>query len=245
MRGFFSRLWFSGVVGTFLTGAFFLLPIVLTFFIISYVANWLRSFVGPGTFLGDLVTTSGSQFFGITNQNLAFWLGLALVLSAIWALGAVITLLAKRRLEDAFDGLLNRVPLVRSVYNPVARMVRLMGGGSSDLEGMQVISCRFGGEMGADILALLTSQETFNINGEKRKLVYIPTSPVPMSGGLLLVPERSIQIMNDLDIDGLMKIYLSLGALAPDSMPQQFIWPDPSPANARVVNPSEIDPKLV
>jgi uncharacterized membrane protein len=41
-------------------------------------------------------------------------------------------------------------------------------------------------------------------------MVYIPTSPVPMTGGLLFVPVDSIRPV-DMSVESLMSIYLSMG----------------------------------
>lgn len=229
MRSFFSNLWSVGIVGTFLTGMLFLLPVVVTIYIITWLIGWAGGVVGPGSFLGGFLSEWGARLFGIDNDAVALGIGILIAVMGIWMLGFIVTIFARRRLDRALDGLLSRIPFVSSVYNPVARVVRLMGGqGADELSGMLVVACRFGGETGADVLALLTSNETFVINGEKRKLVYIPTSPVPMSGGLLMVPEHSLQVMQDMSMDDLMKIYLSLGALAPDAMPKRFVWPDPN-----------------
>lgn len=82
---------------------------------------------------------------------------------------------------------------------------------------MQVVMCRFGGSTGADVLAVLTTPQTYTVGGEPRLLVCLPTSPVPMSGGLVFVPEANVETVDGMDVDELMKIYFSLGVLAPDA----------------------------
>ncbi len=85
---------------------------------------------------------------------------------------------------------------------------------------MNVVSCRFGGGgNGVDVLALLASQVVYNIAGERRRLVYLPTAPIPMSGALVLVAETAITPVPEMKVDDLLKIYVSLGALAPEVLP--------------------------
>jgi uncharacterized membrane protein len=85
---------------------------------------------------------------------------------------------------------------------------------------MSVVACRFGGtDNGVDVLALLASNHVYNIAGERRRLVYLPTAPIPMSGGLVLVAEAAITAVPDMKVDDLLKIYVSLGALTPEVMP--------------------------
>ena len=107
----------------------------------------------------------------------------------------------------SMDGVLTKVPLFRAVYRPVSQVVRLFAGSNADLTGLPVVMCRLGGEQGVDVPAFLASSETFTVAGEPRLLVYLPTSPLPAWGGLVL------------DADALIKLYFSFGVLAPETLP--------------------------
>ncbi len=69
------------------------------------------------------------------------------------------------------------------------------------------------------MLALLASQHVYNIAGGRRRLVYLPTAPIPMSGGLVLVAEAAVTAVPEMKVDDLLKIYVSLGALMPEVLP--------------------------
>ncbi len=84
---------------------------------------------------------------------------------------------------------------------------------------MSAVMCRPGGSAGADVPALLASREVYEIAGERRSLVYLPTSPLPAWGGLVLVPESAVIPFPDMDADGLIKLYFSFGILASEVMP--------------------------
>ncbi len=224
MLNWLSRFWRTSVIGSFLAGLLFLLPIVLTIFIIAWIVNFIRGAMGPGTILGDLLTRGGNYLLGSNQDTLAFWLGVGVALIGIWLLGLIVKTRAKHIIQNYLDSLFARVPLIRSIYNPVSRVVRLATdrgtGAPGDLSSMSVVSCRFGGpENGVDVLALLASQHVYNIANERRRLVYLPTAPIPMSGGLVLVAEKAITPVPEMKVDDLLKIYVSLGALAPEIMP--------------------------
>jgi uncharacterized membrane protein len=224
MLNWISRFWRTSVIGSFLAGLLFLLPIVLTVYIVAWIVNFVRSAIGPGTILGDLLTRGGSFLLGLSNQDtLAFWLGVGIALAGIWTLGLIVKTGAKHIIEEYVDRLVTRLPIIRSIYNPVSRVVRLMtergGGGQGDLSGMSVVSCRFGSrEGGVDVLSLLASQHVFIIAGERRRLVYIPAAPIPMSGGLVLVAESAVTPVPEMKVDDLLKVYVSLGALSTEVM---------------------------
>jgi uncharacterized membrane protein len=146
-----------------------------------------------------------------------------IVLFGTWCLGIVVRARAAQSMHETVDWLFTKLPVIRSIYNPISRVVRVVtekGGG--DFSGMSVVACRFGGADGVDVLALLATQEIYLINGERRRMVYLPTAPLPMSGGLVLVSENAVVRVPDMKVDDLLKIYFSLGALAPESMPSSL-----------------------
>lgn len=231
MKGFIERIWKSGVVGTFLTGLFFILPVVLTVAIIGWIIGKLQAALGPGTWLGDVFSLGGSAIVGSQHSIVAFWLGVLLALGGIWLLGFIVRTRARHLLQRALDGLLDRLPLIRAIYGPVSQVVAMVrGSGKKDVEGMTVVLCRFGRAGGARMLALLTSPTIYNLDEGTCHLVYIPTSPLPMSGGLTFVPVDAVSPVPDLDVDGLMRIYFSLGALSRQVMPERFVTPSAADA---------------
>jgi uncharacterized membrane protein len=224
MKGFLERIWKSGVVGTFLTGLFFVLPVVLTVAIIGWIIGRLQAALGPGTWLGNAFSRGGSAIIGPQDSSVAFWLGVLLALGGIWLLGFVVRTRARHLLQRILDALLDRLPLVRTIYGPVSQVVTMLRRtGAKDVEGMSVVMCKFGREGGASMLALLTSPTVYNLDQGPCHLVYLPTSPLPMSGGLTFVPTDAVSPVADLTVDGLMRIYFSLGALSRQVMPQRFI----------------------
>ena len=147
---------------------------------------------------------------------------------ALWDLGRTVaaspTLMAA--LDAGTDGLLDRLPLIRTIYGPVSQVVTMLRGSSSkDVEGMSVVLCRFGSGGGASMLALLTSPTVYTLAEGACHLVYLPTSPLPMSGGLTFVPVEAVSPVPEMDVDGLMRIYFSLGALSREVMPTRLVAP--------------------
>ncbi len=219
-----SEIWRSGIIGTFLAGLTFLLPVTLTVGIIIWIANWFRSALGPNTFFGDLLTQGGARLVGPEREYAAYGLGILITILAIWLIGIFIRSRAKHRLEMTRDWFFNQMPIFRTIYKPVQRVVSLISEDSSkEFSGMTVVRVQFGGEDGAEVLALLTSDQVFSVKNKEKVLIYIPTSPVPMSGGLLLVERKNVHQVEGMNVDDLMKIYLSLGVLATESVPDSLL----------------------
>jgi uncharacterized membrane protein len=219
MRSIFRGLWRIGIVGNLVTGSLVLLPLVLTILIIAWMVSAVAAVLGPGSWFGELLTSGGEAIVGPKRELIAFVIGAAIALIAIWLLGLLVRVQARRTLDQTFDGVLARVPVFRAVYRPVSQVVRLFVGSNPDLATMSVVMCRLGGNAGADVPALLASREVYEIAGDRRLLVYLPTSPLPAWGALVLVPECAVIPFPNMDADGLIKLYFSFGILASEIMP--------------------------
>ena len=74
---------------------------------------------------------------------------------------------------------------------------------------------------GAGFLALKVSNTTFVFKGIRYSLVYMPTSPVPMSGGIVAVPVNNVEPI-DLGPEAMMQVYLTLGVVADQVIPEKY-----------------------
>lgn len=249
MMKFLVSLWRNNVVTTFLAGLVVLLPIVLTILIIAWIVGFLRGQLGPGTFLGEILLRGGATITGPGYDTLAFGLGVLIALVGIWFLGFIARSEAQESIARFIDRIFTQVPIIRAIYNPVSRVVRLTTDKNTDFSGMSVVACRFAG-LETDVLALLANQEVYVIGGERRRMVYLPAAPIPMSGGLLLIAEHAIVPVPEMKVDDLLRVYFSLGALAPDSMPSSLkeggkpvtrvMPPPPASSSGKLAMPREI-----
>jgi uncharacterized membrane protein len=210
------RIAFDRIVGQFLTGLLFLLPFILTLMILDWLVRQVAGLFGEETLLGSALTSGGAFIFG--DGTVGFWLLLVFVVLGIWGVGFAFHERARRSIERRLDAIIDRIPVLRDVYRPVSKLVRMLGTKSeNDLAAMRVIACRFG-DRGADVLALLASPDIMMVGGEERLLVYLPSAPLPMTGGLVLVPPASIVEVSGVTVDDLLKCYISLGMLSPEAL---------------------------
>jgi uncharacterized membrane protein len=205
------------VLRVFLAGVFAVLPLVITVSVVIWVVGVLGDVLGRGTILGGLLEKVGLNFS--TNTTLAYALGWLVVLGAIFVLGLLVEVGAKRLILRAVDALVTGVPLLGAVYGTSKQLVGMMEKKEdADLAGMSVVFCRFGKEPGTLFLALLPTPERFHIAGADYQAVIVPTAPVPVGGGLIFVPADAVESA-DLSIDALMSIYVSMGVTGPQFLP--------------------------
>lgn len=215
-------IWKKGIVGTFLTGFFTLLPILLTAGIIVWLAGYAVAIFGPNTWIGSGLKYVGLKF--VTNEIVAYLIGLVVILCGIWGFGVLV----KSKAKSIITSLLNipkKIPLINSVYGTVQQIVKMVKKEEGDdFQGMEVVYCLFG-ESGGGFLALSppgTFQFWDAFQGTKVRSVYIPTSPMPVTGGCMFWPTNQIKVIDDMSVDAVMQIYLSLGVLAPQAIPEAF-----------------------
>lgn len=221
MKHALGWIWKTGILSTFLAGLFVLLPIVITVSIMAWAGGVLTAWLGGDSFVGRTLSHLGLRF--VTDPTIASILGWVSVLLGVWLLGAVLKSVGKKRIEKSFHSVMERIPLVNILYRPVAQVVDMLQRDPTDkLQTMNVVYCGFGGEGGAGFLGLLVSDDVYQFNGQACQIVYVPTSPLPMSGALVFAAVDSVHRV-DMPIDALMKIYLSIGVMSSKVIPDKYI----------------------
>ncbi len=211
----------TGILSTFLAGLFAVLPIVITVGIMAWVGGLLKAWLGPGSFVGKALFQMGLRF--VADPIVATVLGWVAVLLAIWFFGALLKWVGKKRIEKAFNAAVERIPLVNVLYKPIAQVVEMLQRDPTDkMQGMKVVYCAFGREGAAGFLGLLVSDRIYRFNGQACQIVYVPTSPVPMSGAVVFAAANSIRRV-DMQVDDLMKICFSIGVMSSTVIPDEYM----------------------
>lgn len=204
------------LIGFFLAGVFAILPLVITVAVVVWVTNFVGQFIGPGTVVyGWLEQLGSTPRVGATGWS-AYAIGWVIVLGVIFVLGFLVEAGGKRLLQRVVDGLVQRIPLIGSIYGTSKQLVGMLDKkDEADVKGMSVVFCMFGSEHGAGLLALLVSPQRYRIGDRDFQIVIVPTAPVPVGGALLFVPADGV-LPADLSVDALMSIYVSMGVTAPE-----------------------------
>lgn len=148
----------------------------------------------------------------------------------VWGFGAVLTLLVVlltgmiasnffgARLLRFWEGILNRIPVVKSIYSSVKQVSdTLLGpGGQAFRKALLVQYPRHG----SWTIAFLTGQPggevQSGLGGGDFVSVYVPTTPNPTSGFFLMMPREEV-IELDMSVDTALKYIISMGVVGPES----------------------------
>jgi uncharacterized membrane protein len=141
--------------------------------------------------------------------------GVVIAVVIVFLTGVVAANIAGRRLFDLGEAIVDRIPLVRSIYSAVKQVLRtvLEDGGQSFRKVVMVEYPRpglwalgFQTGVGTGEVQRRTAQEVLT--------VFIPTTPNPTSGFVILVP-REAAIELDMTVEEGLKFVMSLGVVAP------------------------------
>ena len=221
MKRAVAWLFERGIVQTFFTGLFALLPLLLTIALMSWAGTWLAEHVGPESVAGRVLHAIGLRF--VANESFAAVAGWVSVFAMIWMIGVLVQATARFKLKQAFDYALNHIPIIKSVYGPLTQVVELFKKKDpQEMRNLAVVFCTFGEQQGGGFLALRASPKLYKFRDRECCVVYIPTSPIPMSGGIVFIPKEAVQEV-DMQFDDLMQIYLSLGVAASNVVPDEYV----------------------
>jgi uncharacterized membrane protein len=120
-----------------------------------------------------------------------------------------------RRLVHSYERILDRIPLVRSVYGSVKHFAEIVF--SEDGTSFKKVLMIEYPRKGLFSLCFLTSEiaeEVQHRTGEEVITVFLPTTPNPTSGFMLFVPRKDV-VELDMPVDDALKMIISLGVVVP------------------------------
>ncbi len=145
--------------------------------------------------------------------------GILVLFFLIVLAGLLATNIMGRRVVKLWEGLLQRVPLVRGIYTTIKSMMDVLSFQEHNAETRtysRVVMIEFPrkGQYALALVTGVTPGEVQDISPDRVINVYVPTSPNPTSGYLLFVPESEL-IPVSMSVDEAMKMMFSGGMYTP------------------------------
>jgi len=181
----------------FFTGLLVFIPISATIFIIYWTFTYIDNLVKP------LVLKSlGFYYPGMS------WLFL---ISLILVLGVIGRFAIGNKLVDSVENMMKKIPVVRTIYTATKEASKaILVSETERIKGVVLVEYppkgiyAIGFTTGSDI------KESNKTIGKKTVNVFIPTSPNPTSGYVILVPEEDVKYL-DITVEDALKIIISGG----------------------------------
>jgi uncharacterized membrane protein len=200
---------------TFLAGLLILLPLFVTYLLVGFLLGLFAGVGGP-------LATGLLRALGLDQRT---WLEplvplveLALTVAVIFLLGLFGTNILGRRVLVAFEGLLMRLPVVRSVYGAAKQMVDTFHGPGQSFQRVVMVQYPSKGLWVMGFVAC-EHRDALQLTPADRLLaVFVPTTPNPTSGFLVMVsPEDVVDV--DYSVEDAFKFIVSSGIVGKALVP--------------------------
>ncbi len=160
---------------TFISGVLILVPVAITFVLVSWVFNSIDGL------LGDVV----DRFIGRHIPGL----GLLILIFMVYLLGLVWTKRLGRRTIRTLQLFLLKIPLIGAIYGPARKLIESFTGEST--AGFKRVVVVEYPKQGTWMIGFLTGISNV-VPGTTMGVIYLPTAPTPNSGWVAMVPIQNI-----------------------------------------------------
>lgn len=183
----------------FITGLFVLIPIVVTTYVIYLVISFVDTIIAP-------VTRSITSH--LTGKELYIpGTGLFLFVLVAYVTGVLASNYLGNRLLSFGENLLRKIPFVKGIYSSVKDMTDSFSS-EKKRSFKEVVLAEFPFK-GRYAIGFVTNRVTNHVH-EEYCSVFVPTTPNPTSGYLVIIRESEL-IFLDMPVDDALKFIISLG----------------------------------
>ena len=200
------------------TGLLVAVPIVLSLWVAWYLYSRLT---GWGLTLADSM--------GLMSELPPFWrtqiiriLALIVVLAVLFFLGVLTKITLGRKVIEKAQALLLKLPLVNFIYSTCKQIGDTIMSSKKGSMFQQVVLFEYP-RKGCWAIGFMTNENTPENSEAARRLgngdltsVFMPTTPNPTSGFLMLIPREEC-ILLDMSVSDAMRLIVSCGAILPGS----------------------------
>ena len=193
---------FTSIRNNFIAGVVVLIPIgitiYLTLFFIKFSSEILPKEINPNHYLPYNIP--GLEILiSIFLITLIGWLSLSFI---------------GKRLFDLFENVLNKIPILRTIYSAVGQLIETFTKSKSGKKNVVLIEYP---RKGIWAVGFATNENTGEIKkktGQELVNVFVPTTPNPTSGFLIMFPKNEV-IYLDLSFEEASKFIVSAGSTNP------------------------------
>lgn len=202
---------------SFLTGLVISLPALLTLAAVKWIFGTISSFTDTLLFFlqyflkPDLIYENGQS-----GPMFWYWSLLALALAAalITGVGVLAQYYIGKRMIEWLDTLMMSVPLLNKFYGAIKQVNEAFAGDRNSFKTVVLVEFPRPGSYSVGFITTESQTGLLQPAGKNLVGVFIPTTPNPTSGFLVLVPEDKLTKLEMSVADGI-KYIVSLGSITP------------------------------
>ena len=178
----------------FLSGLSVILPIGLTVFVLSKLFYFL-----DGILQEWVVRQFGYEVPG---------LGLIMVVLIVLVVGMITSNFLGKKIVKYGETVIGKIPFIKTIFNPIREIVSNLSANKSG-SFKQVVLIDFPMQ-GTKSIGFITSDQ-LSVNDENKIAVFIPTTPNPTNGFLIIVEKTMVEVL-DVTVEEGLKMIVSMGS---------------------------------
>lgn len=218
-----KRRWIAKLRTYFLTGLVVTAPIGITFTLAFWVIEWIDGKVVPLIPAAYNPQTYLEQLLNVHVPGI----GLIVVFVGLTLIGFLAAGLVGRFIVRFGEQLLNRMPVIRSVYGALKQIFEtILESSSKSFREVVLVEYPRRGIWAVAFITGETEGEVQNMTADQMVNIFLPTTPNPTSGFLLFVPRQDLVSLS-MSVEEGIKMVVSGGIVTP---------PDNRPAAERAVS---------
>ena len=160
-------------------------------------------------------------------------LGMILTFLVLLLTGMLAANFVGRYVVGGWESLLDRIPVVRSIYSAAKNFAEIVFSDSEhSFKRVLLIEYPRTGLYSLDFQTSAELGEVQGRTGEEVICCFVPTTPNPTSGYVLIVPRKDVIVL-DMEVDEALKMIISLGVVVPrwrkDQIGELPLEPPPQP----------------
>lgn len=199
-----------------LTGLLTFIPIWLTWAVFKFIFSLLSQVNLPlVTAIFSALSDAFPRTVGRLNQDwLVSLLAFVVTIVALYLTGFAANRVFGRRLIDAFEALIERIPIAHTIYSGTKKLMSMLQKKPAGTQRVVLIDFP-----SPELKSIGFVTRVFKDSSDREyAAVYVPTTPNPTGGYLEIVPIERL-VATDWSVDQAMAFILSAGAAAPDVLP--------------------------
>ena len=155
------------------------------------------------------------QLFGLEEPFIIPGYGVIIILVIVLLTGILVANFVGRLFVGGWESLMDRIPIVRAIYGGAKNFAEIVFSDTND-SFKNVLLIEYP-RKGLYSLAFQTSSDLGEVQaktGEDIVCCFVPTTPNPTSGFVIMVPRRDVRVL-DMEVDEALKMVISLGVVVP------------------------------
>ena len=194
----------TGVRRSFVAGLVLITPLVITLYVLRLLVVWSLGFINP------IVRSTRLTTYTANIEIVAQVLAVVLIVGAITVLGLVARWNVGRQLFGNVGRVVNVVPLVNVIYASVRQVADSLVERTTDYESVVLVEYPREDVYSIGLVTGESPPSVAEFAGQAVYNVYLPNSPNPTAGRLVLLPEEQVHEI-DMSVRHGMRLIVTTG----------------------------------